>query len=332
MVNRWTDSELDLLKGSYSERTNHELATFFLRRTESSIQTKATQLGWRKELKTRYRAISEGRKGVKGAWTEEENSKIRTLYSKAEMAMLRKELPNRNECAILHKGEKLGLKRPTNGRFTVGFSRTTESRRKQAKTVSGDNNVSKRADVKIKISNALSGKPKSQEHKNKLSQALKGRYVSPQSGFQRGHKTSSEVLALNSERLKKLNKDPSFQRKRMKALMRKPTKPERTLMTLIERNNLPFRYVGDGEVIIGTLNPDFIHNNGDNKIIEVFGRVFHDPAKRVSEIRWKSQYFGRLAYYSQHGWDCLVLWDDDLDDEQAVVHRIREFLSTPNEK
>lgn len=123
-----------------------------------------------------------------------------------------------------------------------------------------------------------------------------------------------------------LNKDPSFQRKRMKALASKPTKPERILMTLIERNNLPFRYVGDGEVIIGTLNPDFIHNNGENKIIEVFGRVFHDPETSFFSLDWKRQVFGRLAYYGQFGYDCLILWDNEINDENKVVGQIKSFL------
>ena len=124
----------------------------------------------------------------------------------------------------------------------------------------------------------------------------------------------------------KLNKDPEFQRKRMKALAKKPTKPERIFMQIVERNNLPFKYVGDGKIIIGTLNPDFIHNNGEKKIIEIFGRVYHDPEKSFFSVGWKRQYFGRISYFAQFGYDCLILWDDELKNEEAVVNNVKSFL------
>jgi len=31
--------------------------------------------------------------------------------------------------------------------------------------------------------------------------------------------------------------------------------------------------------MIGKLNPDFIHNNGSKKVIEVFGDTYHNPKK-----------------------------------------------------
>ena len=94
------------------------------------------------------------------------------------------------------------------------------------------------------------------------------------------------------------------------------------MIEVIEENNLPFRYVGNGEVIIGTLNPDFIHLN-DDKIIEVFGRVFHDPLVSPWEIPIKRQYEGRINYYEGLGYSCLILWDDELNDSDYVLERVR---------
>lgn len=134
----------------------------------------------------------------------------------------------------------------------------------------------------------------------------------------------SEIMRKDN-RFLLLNKDPVFQRKRMKGLSKKPTRPEKRLAAIIDRHNLPFKYVGDGEMIVGKLIPDFIHTIGEKKVIEVFGRIYHDPESSYFDIDWSRQYWGRLAYYGQLGYDCLILWDDELSDEGQIVNRVRIF-------
>ena len=51
----------------------------------------------------------------------------------------------------------------------------------------------------------------------------------------------------------------------------RPTKPEKKLVGIKNECKLPYKYCGDGSVIIGGLNPDFINTNGEKKLIEVFG-------------------------------------------------------------
>ncbi len=111
-----------------------------------------------------------------------------------------------------------------------------------------------------------------------------------------------------------------------KGFAKKPTTPERLIIKICEENKFPFKYCGDGSKIIGGKVPDFLHEKGKKKIIEVFGRVFHDPSKAIFDVTWDRQYFGRLAYYSQLGYDCLILWDDELEDEEMVARKIRGFL------
>lgn len=133
----------------------------------------------------------------------------------------------------------------------------------------------------------------------------------------------SKMLSL----LKLRNNDPKFIEKRIKGLIKRPTTPEKALINFIEDYSLPFKYVGNGEVIIGNLNPDFIHTGGEKKVIEVFGRAFHDPDETFrDEIPWRQQYWGRMTYFSQLGYDCLILWDDELKDEGALVKRIKSFM------
>jgi hypothetical protein len=168
--------------------------------------------------------------------------------------------------------------------------------------------------------NPFYGKRHSSETKQKISQSKKGMAVHS-IGFK--HKQQA--------RMRKNWSNPTFRKKTMhqilKTLMEKPSKPEQYLIEIIENNSLPFSYVGDGKELVGNLCPDFIHKDGEKKIIEVFGRVFHDPDFSFrDEIPWHQQYWGRIAYYAQLGYNCLVLWDDELNNEEVIIERIRGFV------
>lgn len=125
--------------------------------------------------------------------------------------------------------------------------------------------------------------------------------------------------------------DPQFKKHWLKTmltgLIRKPTSPEQKIIDLIQEHQLPLRYVGDGKIIIGSLNPDFVSTNGPPKVIEVFGRVFHEPNSSFrKEIPWYQQYWGRMAYFSQRGYDCLILWDDEIGEDKLVLDKITSFI------
>lgn len=93
------------------------------------------------------------------------------------------------------------------------------------------------------------------------------------------------------------------------------TKCELEFLSLCEKNNLPFEYVGDGSFWVGRLNPDFKNNNGEKKVIEVFGDYWHkgeDPKDRIDA-------FGRLGY------DCMVIWEHELKNPNSVIEKIKKF-------
>lgn len=94
-------------------------------------------------------------------------------------------------------------------------------------------------------------------------------------------------------------------------------------MALINKYNLPFRYTGNGAKIISGLNPDFIHSLGEKKIIEVFGRVFHDPKYGFAKSLQKEEV--RKAIYKKAGYSCLIIWDDELVDEVPIAKKVRTF-------
>ena len=93
---------------------------------------------------------------------------------------------------------------------------------------------------------------------------------------------------------------------------RRPTKTE-TLLDKWLQKDFPgeWKYVGDGEVRIGTKNPDFINVNGKKAVIELFGYYWHGPAKISGGTRSET---GTIEYYKKYGFNCLVIWADNADD------------------
>lgn len=94
-----------------------------------------------------------------------------------------------------------------------------------------------------------------------------------------------------------------------------PNKPEKTLIKLMQDNNLPFRYVGNGEVWLGNKNPDFINVNGKKQVIEYFGTYWHpifDGTKRTE-------------HYKQYGFSTLIIWDSELEDKPKLLNKIKTF-------
>lgn len=94
-----------------------------------------------------------------------------------------------------------------------------------------------------------------------------------------------------------------------------PNIPEKELIAIFERLNLPFRYVGGGEVWLGNRNPDFINANGKKQIIELFGVYWHSLFDEAQ----------RKEHYKQYGFNCLVIWEDELAALSKVQRKIKRF-------
>lgn len=83
-------------------------------------------------------------------------------------------------------------------------------------------------------------------------------------------------------------------RKWLKGLLKRPTSFERRLIELINEFDLPFKYVGDGELFIAYKNPDFINNNGEKILVETYYSGLHP--KNYEEVR--SQIFQRVGFHT----------------------------------
>lgn len=204
------------------------------------------------------------------------------------------------------------------------------------------NNPAKRPDVKEKMRLAAKARWEKPKERKRQSEIAKKLWENPDyrkrvtEGISRsliGNKRrkgiphSKEVKKRMGEASKRLWKNPEYARKVITALQEKPNLSEAKLIRLIKENGFPFRYVGDGQVVIDGQVPDFMATDGSRKVIELFGVPWHDPnhSKKI-KVKYNRTEKAKHKFYESHGYDCLILWDDELSDEATVVEKINSFI------
>lgn len=121
-----------------------------------------------------------------------------------------------------------------------------------------------------------------------------------------------------------LKKHGITRRDNLVASNRKPNGLEVSLINIIKETGLPYKYVGNGTKLIGKKKPDFINTNGEKKVIELFGRYWHDPEVN-SYLRSSVTMEKKINHYHIYGYKCLVIWDEELREVDNLVKKIRDF-------
>jgi G:T-mismatch repair DNA endonuclease (very short patch repair protein) len=198
-----------------------------------------------------------------------------------------------------NKNKHAGMKFPIEKYPNYGMRNKKHS--EEAKEKMSINNSSKRPEIAKKIS--LAKKGISFVHSGSFK---KGQHPSPETEFKKGDKITFEAMT-----------------KMHKALEVKPNKPEKILINLIQKNNLPFNYVGDSNFWLrgefGAFNPDFLSKN-PRHIIEVYGDYWHNR----EDV--KKRDIGRIKTYEKYGYKTLVIWEHELKSPSQVLTKIQEFI------
>ena len=208
-------------------------------------------------------------------------------------------------------------------------------------------------ETKHKMSLASKGKPKSEEHKKVIGLARLGQSHTKEAKRKIGISSTirMKILWRNPEFRKKNKanlgkkhtkeakekmsqahlrcwKDPNYRENQLKAIFKgsdiRPTKPERKLRKLL--NKLfpnEYKYVGNGSILIGFKNPDFINVNGQKKIIELFGDFWH--SKKVTGLKKKEHRKQRQAHFAKYGYKTLVIWEHELSDKKQLKIKLSKF-------
>lgn len=103
----------------------------------------------------------------------------------------------------------------------------------------------------------------------------------------------------------------------------KPNKQELNLQAILN-SHFPneWRFVGDGQLIIGGLCPDFTNINGKKLLIEFFGDYWHSAKMAGS---WTRTELGRVMCYNSYGYKCLVIWEHELKDEKVLIEKVKAW-------
>jgi len=136
----------------------------------------------------------------------------------------------------------------------------------------------------------------SEKHKENISNALKGK------------------MPKNYQMLR----TPYYIRKSLRS--GKPTSLEEKFQKIIDKYNLPYKYVGDGKIFIERYNPDFINTNHEKIAIEVYARYYKLRNNKSIE-KWKED---RQKVFNKYGWKIIYFDEIELNSEKNVLIKIKK--------
>jgi len=135
-----------------------------------------------------------------------------------------------------------------------------------------------------------------------------------------------------SERMKENN--PMFNRKiveKMVQSLRKvqkqsPNKGEKKIIRFFKKHKLPFRFVGDGVVIIDGKCPDFI-NDKHKIIVEYNGRFWHSDDNPWCDVKDDSK--DRIKFFAKRGYRTYIIWNDEFESKKKQIRKdLKSLLKT----
>ena len=140
------------------------------------------------------------------------------------------------------------------------------------------------------------------------------------------HNTPAYLVGA-SKRSKQNWENPVYIAKMIKSLAIKPNKLELILQTILDKHFPAFKYNGDYRlgVSLSRMIPDFVNINGKKEVIEVFGDHWHSTKRTKETNNWKDTELGKIMAYGSIGYKCLVVWEKELKNPQAVIKKIRRW-------
>lgn len=159
------------------------------------------------------------------------------------------------------------------------------------------------------------------EHNQHISESRQGHLVSKETREKIARKLAGRKNPEHSYRMRQRWQNLSDRQKQshidniMRACALKPNKLEQQLIALITNYKLPYKYVGDGQFILGGKCPDFLNIDGRKQLIELFGEFWH----KVFDVAERTEHF------RQYGFSTLVIWESELEDTDKLARKIRKF-------
>ena len=135
----------------------------------------------------------------------------------------------------------------------------------------------------------------------------------------------SENIEKISDASKRNWENKDYVEKLMKSLHRRPNEAEKRLGQLLN-TVLPHEYEYNGDFSAGvSINrkiPDFVNVNGQKKVIELYGDFWHKDDNPQN----------RIDLFKKYGYDCLVIWGSEMENEMKVINRVLKFHKLPSQR
>ena len=221
---------------------------------------------------------------------------------------------------VFKKGQKAwnkGLECPQIARARIGIKRPNHS-----KKMKGENNPSKRIEVKEKLKTnhwTKNGKWTKNEIKEKLGRYKKGKTYEEIYGTEKAMKMKMKISekitgTIKSEESKEKNRKHMIKRLiEGKTINKIGTKPEKEFEKYLINQKIKYQF----QYYIEPYLVDFAIP--EKKIIyEVYGDYWHTNPKFYNEPKTKAQKFNKIRdklkvnYLTKKGWKIIIVWEDDI--------------------
>jgi len=161
--------------------------------------------------------------------------------------------------------------------------------------------------MRKKMSDAKKGKHLSEEHKRKISESREG-----SKNPMYGKHFSEEHRRKISDALR--GRKPTKEQIKKCLKSRIPTSLEEKFQNIIDKHNLPYKYVGDGKFFIENLNPDFINTNNEKIAIEVYAKYYKLRNNKTIE-EWKKE---RNKIFKGYGWKIIYFNEIEVNEDNVI--------------
>jgi very-short-patch-repair endonuclease len=183
---------------------------------------------------------------------------------------------------------KMSIAKKGYAAWNKGKKHTEESRQKMSEALKGDNHPNY-------------GKTLSEKTRHKIGEANRGRKFGPHSDEWK-------------EKIRKYWDDPAYVKKCLG--FAKPNKQELEIAKLL--NDLfpnEYKFVGNGDFVLGGKVPDFVNVNGQKKLIEFNGEYWH-----------RNDIGGaRTEHFKQYGFETLIIWGKELKNPETLKQKLLQF-------